>query len=257
MTGCVAIFGGSFNPPHTAHVLLVRAALVHADGAARVIVVPTFTHAFGKQLAPYQDRVEMCRLAFAPPLLPAELAERVEISDIERKLSGVSYTVETVRELRRRMPGVELRLLMGGDLASECATWRESDELFRLARPMFVARKTVEVNHPVRFAATPNNTRDPISECDTKVSLLPRHQSADHHTHIHIGTVVPHAMQSGALDAALQKDCAHWLAGVQLPAVSSTDARELLRHATPKNLRELAQLVPAPVVEYALAHRLY
>ena len=63
------LFGGSFDPPHRAHVLVVAWALMEAT-LDRILVIPTARHAFGKQPgASFEDRVAMCRLAFS--LFPA------------------------------------------------------------------------------------------------------------------------------------------------------------------------------------------
>ena len=59
----VALFGGSFNPPHVGHVLAVTYAL-SVGLVERVLVVPVFEHALGKRLAPFEHRVEMSRRAF-------------------------------------------------------------------------------------------------------------------------------------------------------------------------------------------------
>ena len=58
----VGVFGGSFNPPHLAHVLAVTVVLARFK-VARVLVVPTYQHPFAKALASYEDRVKMCELA--------------------------------------------------------------------------------------------------------------------------------------------------------------------------------------------------
>ena len=76
----VALFGGSFNPPHMGHVLAV-AYVLGVGLVDRVLVVPVFEHALGKQLVPFQHRLEMARRAFG--WLP-----RVEVSTIEEQLGA-------------------------------------------------------------------------------------------------------------------------------------------------------------------------
>jgi nicotinate-nucleotide adenylyltransferase len=129
----IGIFGGSFNPPHMAHVLACQFALC-AWPLERILVVPSFVHPFDKDLAPYEHRVEMARLAFA------RLAPWVEVSRIEQEMGGVSYTVETVEELRQRFPGAKLHLIIGSDLVSELPQWRDSARLQKLAPPLVVPR---------------------------------------------------------------------------------------------------------------------
>src|SRR3954453_19837484 len=81
----LAILGGSFDPPHFGHVFLAAYALGSAN-VERVLVVPVFQHAFAKPLSPFEDRLHMCELAFRD-------LRRVEVSDLERELGGVSRTL--------------------------------------------------------------------------------------------------------------------------------------------------------------------
>jgi nicotinate-nucleotide adenylyltransferase len=127
------VFGGSFDPPHAAHVLLASLALsVH--GLERVLVVPTHAHAFGKRLTPMDDRLRMCELAFAP-------LRNVEILDIERELPAPSFTLNTLRALSQRYPAAQLRLLIGADILPEAHTWHDFASIERLAPPIVVERQ--------------------------------------------------------------------------------------------------------------------
>lgn len=135
----VGVFGGSFNPPHRAHTDLCRCALEMDGGMGRIVVVPAWRHAFGKDLAPFEDRIAMARLAFAP------FGPAVEVSAVEKELDGISYTIDTVRELARRMPGTGLRLLVGGDIVGEWAKWKEVGALVRLAPPIVFPRAGLEL----------------------------------------------------------------------------------------------------------------
>ncbi len=110
----VAVFGGSFNPPHVAHVLACALVLAVED-VERVLVVPTFLHPFAKPLAPYEDRVAMCRLAFSS--LP-----QVEVSRVEQQLGGESRTLRTLEHLAAAHDGWELRLIVGADILAEAPT---------------------------------------------------------------------------------------------------------------------------------------
>ncbi|HEX9294516.1 MAG TPA: nicotinate (nicotinamide) nucleotide adenylyltransferase, partial [Polyangiaceae bacterium] len=76
----VFLFGGSFNPPHVAHVLAVAYVLATQD-ADRVIVIPCYRHPFRKDLAPFEHRFAMCELAMG--WLP-----RTSISAVEQELGG-------------------------------------------------------------------------------------------------------------------------------------------------------------------------
>jgi nicotinate-nucleotide adenylyltransferase len=127
-----AVFGGSFNPPHLAHTLLA-AYVLSAHSVERVLVVPTYHHAFGKQLAGFEDRVQMCELAFAD-------LRRVEISCIERELPAPSLTVRTLEALTLQHPGIRLRLVIGTDLLSETHAWHDFQRVAELA-PLIVVQR--------------------------------------------------------------------------------------------------------------------
>lgn len=130
----LGVFGGSFNPPHHCHVLAVGLALSsgEVDG---VVVLPTHVHPFDKPLAPFTDRMEMCRRAFAV------FGDRVEVSDLEARLSGPSYTVETLRALHRERPEAALRLILGTDLLDEVDRWKAFDDVVTLAPPLWIGRE--------------------------------------------------------------------------------------------------------------------
>lgn len=132
----VGILGGSFDPPHIAHVGLALVGL-SLGGLARVIVAPTFIHAFGKALTPFEQRLAMCQLAFAD-------VARVEVSAIERELGGVSRTLRLVETLAQREPSVQLRLLVGSDILHEKDRWQDFERIAALAPPLVAAR----VGHP-------------------------------------------------------------------------------------------------------------
>ena len=120
----VALFGGSFNPPHVAHQLVALYVLETAP-VDELWFVPAYEHAFGKPLAAFEDRLAMCELA-APALGP-----RARVSDVERAIGGRSLTLRTVRRLAEQHPAHSFSLVIGSDLAGEVASWYGGDELAR------------------------------------------------------------------------------------------------------------------------------
>jgi nicotinate-nucleotide adenylyltransferase len=132
----VAVFGGSFNPPHIAHVAACR--LVLAGGEVdRVLVVPAFKHPFAKELAPYEDRVTMCELAMGE--VPGATVSRVEAD-----LGGESRTLHTVEHLSAMHPDWRLRLVIGADILAETPKWFGFDAITTLAPPLVLGRAGVE-----------------------------------------------------------------------------------------------------------------
>ena len=132
----VALCGGSFDPPHTAHVLTVAYGL-SACPIDEIWMVPVWKHAFAKPLSPYEDRRAMLALALD------DFGPRVRISDVERELDGTSRTIDTVRHLRAQHPDTRFSLLMGTDLFAERERWKAFDELERLVDMHVVGRSGV------------------------------------------------------------------------------------------------------------------
>jgi nicotinate-nucleotide adenylyltransferase len=128
----VAVFGGSFNPPHIGHVL--ACALIRAvEEVDRVLVVPTFLHPFAKPLAPFEDRATMCELAMA--WMPG-----VDVSRVEEELGGQSRTLRTLETLARAHPDWQLRLIIGADILAEAPRWFGFDTITKLAPPIVLGR---------------------------------------------------------------------------------------------------------------------
>jgi nicotinate-nucleotide adenylyltransferase len=142
----VAVFGGSFNPPHVAHVLAC-ALLLSLENVDRVLVVPTYKHPFAKSLAPFSDRVKMCEIAMA--WIP-----RVEISRVEEEIGGESRTLRTLQVLGEVHPDWRPRLVIGADVLAESPRWHGFDAITRLAPPIVLARAGFDT--PDRRALLPD-----------------------------------------------------------------------------------------------------
>ena len=143
MRKAVAIYGGSFDPPHISHVLAAVYAL-KVGCFEQVLVVPVFEHAFQKQLTPFLHRLRMCELAFAG-------IAGVEVSSLERELETPSLTLRTVEHLLRAHPEWAMRLLIGSDVLSDTSKWHAFERISELAPPYVVARHGFE--HPNAQAA--------------------------------------------------------------------------------------------------------
>jgi nicotinate-nucleotide adenylyltransferase len=143
----VGFFGGSFNPPHVAHVLAVSYVLA-TQRLDRVLVVPTFAHPLGKALTPFAHRKAMCDLAFAD-------LRRVEVSTLESELGTTSRTLHTLQALRARHPDWRLRLIVGADILEERDRWYGWSEIESIAPPIVLGRQGFQ--HPdAPFALLPD-----------------------------------------------------------------------------------------------------
>ena len=129
----VGIVGGTFDPIHVGHIAMAEAG-AKCGRLERVLLVPANVPPHRPPaVAPAVDRLEMCRLAAAGrPWL--------EVSDIEVRRPGASYTVDTLRALARERPADELYLVLGWDAARDIRGWRSPDDVLRLARVVIVTR---------------------------------------------------------------------------------------------------------------------
>lgn len=132
----VGIYGGAFAPIHIGHVAAAK-AFMEQMWLDVLFVIPTGTSPH-KQMsagASDADRLEMCKRAF-------EGLEGVIVSDLEIRRQGKSYTVDTLRELTA--PDTRLFLLCGTDMILTLDSWKDPDEIFRLAYPVYIRREQDE-----------------------------------------------------------------------------------------------------------------
>ena len=120
----VGVFGGSFDPVHNAHVALARLALeqLQLDEVRWIPVGQPWQKS--RRLSDGADREAMVRLAIAGE--PRFVVDRIEL-----RRRGVSYTLDTVRELAAAEPGTEWVLILGQDQYASLHTWRDWRELAR------------------------------------------------------------------------------------------------------------------------------
>jgi nicotinate-nucleotide adenylyltransferase len=123
----LGILGGTFNPPHLGHLLCARQA--RADlGLDRVLMVVAAVppHKEIPEDPGVGHRLAMCRLV-------ADGESWLEVSDLEARRPGPSYTITTLREIHADQPGDELNLIVGGDMASSLPTWHQPEAILELA----------------------------------------------------------------------------------------------------------------------------
>ena len=130
----LAIFGGTFDPIHKAHVAMAQEAAgrFHLD---RVLVVPAAhpPHKSGATFAGYEDRLRMAELACAHDA-------RLEVSRLEEGTAR-SYTIHTIEKLRATLaPQDELYFLIGADAFAEIQTWHRWQDVVRAVTFIVVSR---------------------------------------------------------------------------------------------------------------------
>lgn len=121
------IYGGTFNPIHNGHLHIVE-EFRRGLGLDRVLLIPTRVppHKAAPDLASAQDRCAMCRLAI-------QEKPWLELSDIEMRREGKSYTAETLEELSALYPRDQFYLLMGEDMFLTLGHWYRPETIFSLA----------------------------------------------------------------------------------------------------------------------------
>ncbi len=128
----IGLYGGSFNPPHVCHTLTTVWAL-QTHRLDEVWWIPTYQHAFDKDLAPFAHRVRMCQMAL-------HHVDGVSICDIERELGGESRTVDTVAALQQRFPGYRYSLIVGSDILQEAHRWKNWEGLMEMVDLIVIGR---------------------------------------------------------------------------------------------------------------------
>lgn len=217
------MFGGSFNPIHFGH-LLVADDIAETLALDRVLFVPAATppHKPAAELAPAAHRFEMARLAIAEH-------PRFEVSDVELRRQGPSYTVDTLEALRGRG---DLHLIIGSETFLDLLSWREPRRVAALARLVVVPRTGIA------FAPESPAAKKVLTE----LGLGPFRVSADGgRTEATSG---PPLMVKESTDPVL-------VAAASLP-ISGSDLRKRAREG-----RSLAYRMPAAVAAYIREHGLY
>ena len=125
----IGIYGGTFNPPHIGHLQAAKQA-VKALGLSKLLLIPAYAPPHKAALPEHsptaRQRLEMLRIA-------ASDCPEIEVSDLELEREGISYSCETVRELKRQYPNAELVLLMGTDMFLTFDTWMHPEEIVKNA----------------------------------------------------------------------------------------------------------------------------
>lgn len=119
----IAVLGGRFDPIHTGHLLIARQVLEFDPSIDKVIFVPAYEHHWKPIQASPEHRIEMIK---------SVLEDKMEVSDMEIKRKGVSYSIDTIRALKSET-GAEIFWVVGSDIVREFDKWKDSDELVKEA----------------------------------------------------------------------------------------------------------------------------
>jgi len=150
----IGFLGGSFDPIHFGHLLAAQDAY-EQHRLDRLVIVPASQSPMkpGDMQSAAADRLAMVRAA-------TEWDNRIEVSDVELRRGGVSYTIDSARHFRSVYPGDDLYWVIGGDQLPQLHLWKDIEELATLVEFIFLERP----GYPVR--ATPAVPGLRLHRCD-------------------------------------------------------------------------------------------
>ena len=131
----IGILGGTFNPIHLGHIRLAEEALEKFE-LDKVIFIPTYIppHKINKDIISFQNRYKMVELAI-------EEKSNFEVSDLEVKLKGISYSVNTIKELKKIYDDTtNIYFVVGSDYAEELGLWKDIEDLKKLCKFAIITR---------------------------------------------------------------------------------------------------------------------
>jgi nicotinate-nucleotide adenylyltransferase len=163
----VGLYGGSFDPIHTGH-LLVADIVRERRYLDEVIFLPAARppHKQGQPLTSAKRRLEMLELAIAG-------YEPFSVNTMELDRDGVSFTVDTLELLHSERPDDQLFLIMGGDSLVELPGWKSPQRICQLATPVVVARPgAASVDSKILHELLPELTDSEIDECLVRVPVI-------------------------------------------------------------------------------------
>ncbi len=146
----IAVLGGRFDPIHVGHLLIARQILEFDPTINKVIFVPAYEHHWKPIQASPEHRIEMIK---------SLLEDRMEVSDIEIKRKGVSYSIDTIKALKKAT-GAEIVWVVGSDIVREFDRWKDKDELVKEATFLVFPRDPYKLpkDLPIGFKLVESST---------------------------------------------------------------------------------------------------
>ena len=134
----LGVLGGTFDPPHVGHLLAASDAF-EALALDKLLFVPA-------KIPPFKSRTVQATADQRQQMLELTVGtdRRFEASRIELDRDGLSFTVDTLEALAGETPGVSLFMLIGEDLATQIASWRDAARIAELATIVVLVRATLE-----------------------------------------------------------------------------------------------------------------
>ena len=145
----IYMFGGSFDPPHLAHIEIVNRLIADCD---RFYIFPAKQSPYkvNKAICTPEQRFQMCRLSFLP------ISPKVEVSDYELNSRTPSYSINTVRWVYNQFPQCELSIIIGEDQGAKLNTWHEFEALQELVTFICFSRNHSGLNPEIQLSYIEN-----------------------------------------------------------------------------------------------------
>ncbi len=136
----IGVLGGSFNPVHNGHLLLAQSALEQFE-LDRVLFMPC-------AVQPHKSPGTLAPAVLRETMLEAAILDNLsfDLLDMELRRGGVSYTVDSLRELHARHPRSDLFFLVGADTLTELHAWKDIDTVLDLCSMAVFARPGYDVH---------------------------------------------------------------------------------------------------------------
>lgn len=141
--GRIGLFGGAFNPLHTGH-LIIAEWVQEEFHLKQVVFIPTFFPPHKETATPFHLRCKLVKSGI-------RTNKKYSISDLERRISGPSYTINTIRQFRKKQPGIDFYLIVGSDQFLEINTWFEPEAIVKECRVVVVKRPGYELSPRMSF----------------------------------------------------------------------------------------------------------
>ena len=152
----ICLFGGTFDPPHIGH-LLISQTICEVEEFDKILFIPAYNPPHKKDISPIDYRVKMVKLSISGN-------PKFELSDIEIKREGISYTIDTIRALKKEMnlTRENTYYLMGSDSLLDFHNWREPEAILNECQVIVAIRPGFRpsdiqhwILHRIKFANIP------------------------------------------------------------------------------------------------------
>lgn len=160
----VYMLGGSFDPPHLAHIEMVKHVIEDCD-KFYIFPVKESPNKVNQLVATSNQRLEMCRLSFQP------ISSKIEVSNFELNTSSPSYTINTARWILNQYPDCDLRIIIGEDQGVQLSSWYKFEVLQKLVSIICFSRNYFELNSEIQLEYIRDFNHD-ISSTELRSGLL-------------------------------------------------------------------------------------